>query len=233
MVFLLFPGLCRQTQPGCQVLFPGLHPCASLTRTTQCQELPFSFSPLTHSTTFPVLKVMDLINGDFHCQHSFRLCFSPNQQMLHLQQHPVSKDDFKKETWYKIKTTYQTPPKMLLLVANCLLYAGVTLSWQGTCGYQQALWLPQPLPTHRHSWDQESLPPQRCAVLCTGEELPGPTKTPMATSHPPTFLGPGVHSLRRVRRSGPHGARATRPCPAALGASGPHHALKVSYKYKF
>lgn len=128
----------------------------------------------------------------------------------------------------------------------------------------------QPLPTTNIPRARTPFPSEMCNSLAsTAEELPGPTKTPMATSilphsqsqdsillrgvvlrlglwescqalwdpmatsHPPTFLGPGVHSLRCVRRSGPHGARATTPCPAALGASGPHHALKVSYKYKF
>lgn len=58
---------------------PGLHPCCSLTRTTGCQAFPFSFSPLTHSTIFPLLKVADLINREPHYQRSFCLGFLPNQ----------------------------------------------------------------------------------------------------------------------------------------------------------
>lgn len=70
---------------------------------------------------------------------------------------------------------------------------------------------PWPLPTHPHSWGQESIPSQVCGAPAGAVgELPNLTSTHTATSHHQHSQGQDSIPLRDVQFSGQHCGRAAR-----------------------
>lgn len=108
----------------------------------------------------------------------------------------------KKETWYKIKTTYQIPTKTAALCGKLL-----PLCW-GHTKVTGNLWAPtgpvgppRPLPTHHIPGAMHPFPSGVFSTLArTAEELPGPALPPyraLVPTMPPRF--PAVITFRKIQ----------------------------------